>query len=116
MRTLDNHERKGYTLGMNAARLEQLRTVYTESLRQAVAKYPDQYKWAHAPTVIHGNLGVTVLPQGKVEEVATKMMESVAKFGTVGGIAIDSHGWKAAAKQLGIKNTKKAWNEWLAGT
>lgn len=111
---LDKGRNVCYTPGMNAVRLEQLRTVYTESLRQAVYKYPQHYPWAYVPTLIRGNDGVTTLPQLSVEKVATKMLDSVAKYGTIGGISIDSHGWKEAAKQLGIKNTKKAWNAWLA--
>lgn len=76
--------------------LDKALEVYTQSLKAAIQKYPDDY-------VIYKD------NPGKADVVAKKMIESLAK----GSANIDSPAFRAAAKQLGIKNTQTAWRAYL---
>lgn len=79
-------------------------TMYREELTKAVEAYPDEYPWAKAPTVIHGNLGTTTLPRQTVEQVADKMLDAMMR----GTYNKDSRAIKAVCKRLGIPHTYKA--------
>lgn len=84
---------------MHPGRLEGLRDVYTESLREAVQERPHDYPWH---------------PAKSVEEVADKMIDAIKARGNLGGVTItNSLGWKKTAKKLEIKCTYKAFEEWL---
>lgn len=80
--------------------------VYREELARAVAEHPEEYPWATAPTVIHGNLGTTILPARTVTEVADKMADAIRTR----SYNKDGRAMRATCKRLGIKYTYTAIN------
>jgi hypothetical protein len=74
---------------------EKFKRLYIESLKEAVAKYPEQYYW----------------PASDAEKVAARMLSAIENNTPW---SHDSQAFKILAKKLGIKPTKTAllaaWN------
>jgi hypothetical protein len=81
---------------MNAAKLNILTTTLQAAMVEAIKADPGMY-----------NIGVEGVPA----RVALTM-EKILEKGLV-AVAIDGPSWKAAAKKLGVKPTKKAWTAFL---
>lgn len=82
-------------------REERLRVVsaaYTYSLIQAWKKNPGRY--------------MDKTEEG-IKATGERMMAKVRERGSVEGVNIDTPSWRAAARQLGIKNTQIAWNNYI---
>lgn len=79
------------------AKLEQLKAAITAALAAIVAEKPGTYAW----------------PASELPQVTQRMCAAIDKYKGVGGINIDGPAFRRAAKELGIKNTYKAWKEWL---
>lgn len=79
-------------------RLEILKELFARSLAAVHAKNPDAYGW----------------PTSELPMVTARMLAAIDRYKGVRGINIDSPSFRLAAKELGIKNTYKAWAAWLA--
>lgn len=80
---------------MHGERIKKTLTpVYEKALAAAHAQFPDRYRW----------------PASTIPAVAGRMVDALVR----GSANIDGPAWKATAKHFGIKNTRKAWNEWMA--
>jgi len=82
----------------NPQRIEQLREVYTRNLKKAREKYPERYNWR---------------PSMTADTVAAATISAVSNMSIRHVMLEHAHGWEYTAKELGIKNTYKAWEEWL---
>lgn len=80
------------------AKLEQLKTAYSAALAVIVAEKPDAYAW----------------PASELPKVTQRMCAAIDKYKGVGGINLDGPAFRRVAREFGIKNTYKAWKEWLA--
>jgi phytoene/squalene synthetase len=78
---------------MNEEKLAQFARLYEANLRRAVLEYPTEYVYA-----------VEAVPQ-----VAERMLRAIR----AGGYNKDSRAIKATCKELGIKHTYKAIDEYL---
>jgi len=78
---------------MNQERFETFGKLYEQNLTQAVLNYPEEYVW----------------PVENVPTVAKKMLDAVVK----NSYNKDGRAFKATCKQLGIKYTYKAIDEYL---
>ena len=90
---------------MNATpEFERFMAVYGEELERATREHPADYRWAHAPTIVHGNCGNTTFPARTVAQVAANMRLAILS----GGYSHDGRAFKATCKRLGIKHTRRA--------
>lgn len=82
---------------MNKERFAKLKAAYLPALTESIIKHPEDY-----------------FAGANAETIAEKMLSHVEKDGHIGNISIDSRSWRSVAKTLGIKHTRKAFNEYLA--
>lgn len=94
---------------MNKKKLAEFEKVYFKHLSTAVLEHPEDYPWAYGPTEIRGNLYSKVLDRMSVLQVADKMIAAVER----GSFNKEGHAFKATCKELGIKHTYKAIDEFL---
>lgn len=95
---------------MNDRKLHELFAIYVKLLKAKIAANPERYPWATGTTTIHGNTGQTVLPARTPESFAAKLKHDVA----AGNYTFSGNDTlKAACKELGVKPTQKALNQWL---
>lgn len=87
------------TSTVNPARLRELKTTLAATIRAVHAEDPNYYAW----------------PASQMTAVIGKMHAVIDNAQGLRNINIDSRTFQRCAKQLGIKNTYKAWAEWLAG-
>lgn len=75
--------------------IEKFEAAYRPALVAAMVAHPEDYQALQVPA----------------ETVVLRMIAAIQKGG-IGAVNINSHSFKALAKQFGIKNTYKAWREW----
>lgn len=83
---------------MNSDKLSQLQEVYTRHLHRVCKQRPEEYPWYHPGD------------EDRVLIVAGKMMQALIR----GSVNIsDSLAFKGACRELGIKHTRKAIDEFI---
>lgn len=90
--------------------MNRFKAAYVAALTEAVEKYPEEYPWYHADTVIVGNAGNTTFVKQSIEQVGARMLDAMDR----GSYNKDGRAFKAACKALGIPHTYKAINAVLA--
>ena len=89
---------------MNNSRFETLSEVYRRNLIAAVQDNPSNY--------MLGRLGAPSDPVEYANSTADKMLARVKETGMM-TVSKDGEGWKRTCKELGIKHTYKAIEEYL---
>ena len=88
---------------------ERLLEVYEQELTRAIVARPAEYAL--------GQLGNPTDPAAYAARFTAKVRASIHAYGTIDGVAIDgSASWRATAKVLGLKCTRKAMNAYIALT
>jgi hypothetical protein len=78
-------------------RLEQLKETFARNLAAVYDDDPTYYQW----------------PRSELPVVVHRMHAAMDAKNGLRGINIDSRTFRRTAKELGIKNTYKAWAEWI---